>query len=71
MTTCLNAGTMRPGNDEMLKFIKRLRGNTRGATAVEYGLIVAAIVVAAMVGISNFAATNTGIWNQVRNKVVQ
>lgn len=55
----------------MIKLIKRLRGNTRGATAVEYGLIVAVIVVAAMAGISNFAGTTISIWNEVANKVDQ
>jgi pilus assembly protein Flp/PilA len=37
----------------------------RGATAVEYGLILALIVIAMVVALKGLADTTTGMWNNV------
>ena len=41
----------------------------RGATAVEYGLILALIFLAMIVGVRTFASTTTNMWNTVSNEV--
>ena len=50
------------------RLIKLIR-NVRGATAIEYGLIVALIVIVVMVGISALGGTNGGIWGNTADKV--
>ncbi|MDB5714549.1 MAG: Flp family type IVb pilin [Sphingomonadales bacterium] len=53
----------------MLELIRALALDKRGATAIEYGLI-AALVVIAMVGALNGLATVTiGMWNNVAANV--
>ena len=52
-----------------LSILKRLRRDTRGATAIEYGLIVALIVVAMIVALQGVANENTGLWAVVTEKV--
>lgn len=44
--------------------------DTRGATAVEYGLIVALIVIAMVAALKQVADANTNVWNDVSAKVV-
>lgn len=46
-----------------------LMRDERGATAVEYGLIVAMIVVAMVVALQSVADANTNMWDTVSNKV--
>jgi pilus assembly protein Flp/PilA len=41
-----------------------------GATAVEYGLIAALVVIAMIVSLESVANENTGIWAVVRNNVI-
>lgn len=41
----------------------------RGATAVEYGLILAMIVLAMVTALSNVATKTTGMWNNVASEV--
>lgn len=41
----------------------------RGATAVEYGLIVSLIVIAMIASFTALANTTTGLWNTVSTKV--
>ena len=43
--------------------------NDRGATAVEYGLIVACIVIVMVVSLHGLASVTTGMWNSVSTKV--
>ncbi|MEC3911773.1 Flp family type IVb pilin [Sphingobium sp. CR2-8] len=43
----------------------------RGATAVEYGLIIAMIVLAMIVALNNVANKTTGMWNNVANEVTK
>jgi pilus assembly protein Flp/PilA len=52
----------------MRRFWKLIR-DTRAATAVEYGLIVALLVVAIIAGVGNFASETIAMWNHVSNKV--
>ncbi len=48
-----------------MKQLLRLLQSTRAATAVEYGLIVALIFIAALVGIQNFGQGSNKMWNNV------
>ena len=41
----------------------------RGATAVEYGLILALIFLAMIVGVTTFGQTTSEMWNYVANNV--
>ena len=50
-------------------YIKRLLRDDRGATAIEYGLIVTIIVVAMMAALQNVANESNGLWATVSNKV--
>lgn len=50
--------------------LARLTRDTRAATAVEYGLIVALIVLAMLVAFSTLAGATGGIWSDVSTKVV-
>ena len=45
---------------ELLAFIKQIRGNDKGVTAMEYGVIAAAVIVA-------IAATLTTIGGKLKN----
>lgn len=53
----------------MLILMRALARDRRGATAVEYGLIVALVVLAMLAALSNFANVSVGMWNNVSNKV--
>jgi pilus assembly protein Flp/PilA len=46
-----------------------LRTERRGATAVEYGLIVALIVIAMIAALSTLADITTSMWNNVNTAV--
>jgi pilus assembly protein Flp/PilA len=43
--------------------------DARGATAVEYGLIVALIVIAMVASFSQMASVSGGLWQDVQAKV--
>ena len=51
-------------------FFKKLLRDTRGATAIEYGLIVALVVIAMIAALSGVADENTGLWATVTSNVV-
>jgi pilus assembly protein Flp/PilA len=51
--------------------LKRLIRDELGATAVEYGLILAMIVIAMIGALSGFANETTKIWNDVNAKSQQ
>jgi Flp pilus assembly protein, pilin Flp len=51
------------------QFIKTLMRDTRGATAVEYGLIIALIVLAMMAALRGVANETNGLWATVRENV--
>ena len=47
----------------------RLVRETKAATAVEYGLIVALIFLAILVGVYALANVTVGMWNNTQNAV--
>ena len=52
-----------------VSLLKRLLRDIRGATAVEYGLIVALIVIAILGALKGVANENTGMWAVVTDRV--
>jgi pilus assembly protein Flp/PilA len=56
------------GIGAMARFAKLIR-DQKGATAVEYGLIIALIVIAMIAGLTQFAGTTIGMWNNVSTAV--
>lgn len=53
----------------MLNWVRKLGKNETGATAVEYGLIIALVVLAAMGAIVGLASTTIEMWSNVASKV--
>lgn len=53
----------------LVRMIEALIRDRRGATVVEYGFILALIVLALMVSLTEVATTTTGMWNNVSTKV--
>jgi pilus assembly protein Flp/PilA len=49
--------------------IRPLIKDKRGATAIEYGLILALIFLAIMTGVSTLGNSVQGRWNDIANKV--
>ena len=47
----------------------RLLRDGKGATAVEYGLIMALILLTMMVGLRETAKVTIGMWNDISTKV--
>jgi pilus assembly protein Flp/PilA len=54
----------------MSTFLKRLVEDQSGATAIEYGLIIALIVVAMIAALQGVASTTATMWNNVESKSV-
>ena len=56
-----------------IEFIRRstLLRSERGATAVEYGLIIAMIVLAMIAALNNVATRTTSMWNNVSTEVTK
>ena len=52
-----------------MRHLFRMMRDTKAATAVEYGLILALIFLAIVVGVSNLASTTVGMWNNSTNAV--
>ena len=63
--------TVRSGGKSMRggHFFKVLLRDDRGATAIEYGLIVALICIAILGAMESVANENTGLWAVVTEKV--
>lgn len=53
----------------MLRRTSTLLKDERGATAVEYGLIISLVVLAMVGALSNVARTTTNMWNSVAENV--
>ena len=53
----------------MKHMLGKLVRDRKAATAVEYGLIMALVVLGMMVGLINLASTTTGVWTNVAAKV--
>ena len=51
----------------MLKFMRQILRDDTGAAAVEYGLIIALIVLAMITALGDFADANTKQWDYVDN----
>lgn len=49
--------------------IRRLLGDRKGGTAIEYGLIAALIVITMIASFVEVARTTTGMWNNVNTKI--
>ena len=58
-----------PEAPEMTRLIARLKQDEKGATAVEYAIIVALIVVACIGAITGVATETTNKWNYVSGEV--
>jgi len=48
---------------------RKLRSDKRGATAIEYGLIVALIAITAIAGMTKLGGGSTGMWGILDQKV--
>ena len=55
----------------MIDLLKKLLLSDTGATAVEYGLILALIALATIVAISGVANETVGMWDDVANQVTE
>jgi pilus assembly protein Flp/PilA len=53
----------------MRPYFKRLLKSERGASAVEYGLIISLIVIAIVATLSNVASKTNLMWTNVANEV--
>ncbi|HEY0413676.1 MAG TPA: Flp family type IVb pilin [Allosphingosinicella sp.] len=52
-----------------MRRLARLIRNNKAATAVEYGLILALMVLAMLAGLTSFARTTINMWNGVSDNV--
>jgi len=52
-----------------MRSLYRLARETKAATAVEYGLIIALIFLAILVGVYALANVTVGMWNNTQNAV--
>ena len=52
-----------------MRGLLRIIKDERGATAVEYGLILALIFLAMVGAVANFANTTINMWNHVSDEV--
>lgn len=55
----------------MIKFIEKLCLSEKGATAIEYGLIVALIAIAIIAAITGVGNSTGNMWNHVSDEVVE
>jgi pilus assembly protein Flp/PilA len=53
----------------MMELLRRLRRDRLGATAIEYGLILALICVAMLLSLYNLAGVTVSMWNNVAQAV--
>ncbi len=53
----------------LLRLFSTLSRNRKGATVVEYGFILALIVLAIMAAMIELGATTAGMWNNISTKV--
>lgn len=54
----------------MKKFPRRMFGDQSGATAIEYGLILALIALALMSGLNALSGSTIDLWGNVSERVV-
>ncbi|MET0308958.1 MAG: Flp family type IVb pilin [Sphingomonas sp.] len=53
------------------RFIRALIGDQKGATVIEYGLILALVVLALMSALIGLADVTTSMWTNISDKVQQ
>jgi pilus assembly protein Flp/PilA len=51
------------------KILRTLCADTRGATAIEYGLIAALIIITMMTGLEALGGKSNGMWGNIRSEV--
>lgn len=54
----------------MLEMLKRLAADESGATAIEYGLIVALVAMVAITGMTAFGGSTTAMFNYIRDQII-
>ena len=54
-----------------MQFIRKMLKDSKGATAIEYGLIAALIAVAAITAMSNLGTKLNNTFNNVSSQLVQ
>jgi pilus assembly protein Flp/PilA len=59
----------RPTPQRLARLAMKLARNRRGATSIEYGLILALIVLVMFVALANVAGTTIRMWTRVSNNV--
>lgn len=64
-----NVGEIHSSWGRTMRPISTLRRDERGASAVEYALILALIVLAMIGALMSVASTTTGMWNSVSTQV--
>uniref|UniRef100_UPI0035CBA26B Flp family type IVb pilin n=1 Tax=uncultured Sphingomonas sp. TaxID=158754 RepID=UPI0035CBA26B len=52
----------------IVRLLKRLGADRAGATAVEYGLIAALIVMTMIAGLAQLGNSTTGMWGNINSK---
>jgi pilus assembly protein Flp/PilA len=55
----------------MFQLLQRMAKDTRGATAVEYGFILAMIVLAMMTALRGVASETSALWEEVSSKTAE
>ena len=53
----------------MVKFLRKLGRDTRGATAVEYGLILALVFLTMVGGVQTFGTELIAMWTNIETSV--
>ena len=54
--------------DAIRSFLRRLRADQSGATAIEYGLIAALIAVACISGLQTLGGGTGGLWGKIGDR---
>lgn len=54
----------------MRDFFTSLARDTRGATAIEYGLIISLVILAIMASMQLMATNIINVWNDIASKVI-
>lgn len=49
--------------------VRRLLANRKGGTAIEYGLIVALVIITMVAAFVDVANTTTGMWGNINNRM--
>lgn len=56
---------------KFIKFLNRIGSDASGATAVEYGLILALIFLAMLGAVQGFGDVTVGMWNKISTKMIE